>query len=262
MMCGNVNSVTKRFRAVNPNIVHIECICHSIQLCSSHALKVMPRNVEFLLSETYKWFSQSTIRQHKYRDIYSCINVGEEPLKILKMSDTRWLSISPCVQRILDQYDELKLHFQLAKDQDRNYTAELLFQMYIAPENKLYLVFLRPILNELNTVNKMFEHDRASPVKLLAELLSLYRNIMDRVMRPAAVNSWSTLLAFDINDQSNHLPVAAVNFGTEFNVLYRTWKRIVHRWQMMLSYVVTDISLNCWRRCVSDFHQICDSWNP
>ena len=36
-MCGSVNSVITRFRAVNPNIVHIKCICYSIQLCSSHA---------------------------------------------------------------------------------------------------------------------------------------------------------------------------------------------------------------------------------
>jgi len=103
-MCGQNNSVITKFRELCPNIVHIKCICHSLQLRSSYALKVMPRNVEFLVAETYNWFCHSTLRQNKYKDLYKCINVGEEPLKILKMSDTRWLSIAPCVERVLHQY--------------------------------------------------------------------------------------------------------------------------------------------------------------
>ena len=39
------------------------------------------------------------------------------------------LSIAPCVQHVLDYYEELKLHFQLVKDEEHNYTAELLYQM-------------------------------------------------------------------------------------------------------------------------------------
>ena len=111
-MCGVNNSVITLFREVCPNIVHIKCICHSIQLCSSYALKVLPRSIEYMVSETYNWFSHSAQRQDKYADVYRTINVGEEPLKILRVADTRWLSIAPCVARILHQYDELKLHFQ------------------------------------------------------------------------------------------------------------------------------------------------------
>jgi len=40
-MCGANNSVITKFYEVCPNIVHIKCICHSLQLCSSYALKVM-----------------------------------------------------------------------------------------------------------------------------------------------------------------------------------------------------------------------------
>jgi Domain of unknown function (DUF4371)/hAT family C-terminal dimerisation region len=218
-MCGKNNSVITKFREVCPNIVHIKCICHSIQLCSSYALKVMPRNVEFMVAETYNWFCHSTARQQKYKALYTCMNVGEDPLKILKLSDTRWLSIAPCVKRVLDQFDELKLHFQLAKDEERNYTAELLYNMYTAVENKLYLVFLQPILQELNRVNKLFELDRASPVKLLSELMTLYRCILNRIMRPTTFSTWASTLQYNIDDQSNHLPLAAVNFGIQFQII-------------------------------------------
>ena len=184
VMCGRNNSVITKFQAVCPRVVHIRCICHSIQLCSSYALKTLPHNIEFMVAETYNWFCHSTVRQQKYKQLYSCINVGEEPLKILKVSDIRWLSIAPCVQRVLDQYEELKLHFQLVKDEECNYTAELLYQMYCTPENKLYLLFLKPILLELNRVNKLFQLDKGSPVKLLGELITLYSTMLLRVVKP------------------------------------------------------------------------------
>ena len=114
-----------------PDLIHVRCICHSLQLCSSYALSVLPRHIEHQVKETYNWFTNSTMRQKKFQAIYSTINVGEAPLKILKLSDTRWLSIAPCVQRILDQYDELKLHFQVEKE--TCYGADILFKMFNDP---------------------------------------------------------------------------------------------------------------------------------
>lgn len=58
----------------------------------------------------------SSKRQHEYKELYSLINCGDEPLKILKVCDTRWLSIEPTVVRILAQWEELKLHFYITKD--------------------------------------------------------------------------------------------------------------------------------------------------
>ena len=173
------NSVITKFQAVCPRVVHIRCICHSIQLCSLYALKPLPcthlihgcRDIQLVLS-------QYCCCQQKYKQLYSCINIGEEPLKILKVSDIHWLSTVPCVQCVLDQYEELKLHFQLVKDEEHNYTAELLYQMYCSPENKLYLLFLKPILLELNRVNKLFQLDKGSPMKLLGELMTLYHTML------------------------------------------------------------------------------------
>ncbi|MGH0133440.1 UNVERIFIED_CONTAM: hypothetical protein FKN15_077355 [Acipenser sinensis] len=69
-------------------------------------------------STVYSTMSNSTQRQKKYCDLYATINVGEAPLKILQLSDTRWLAISQCVDRVLPLFKELKLHFQLTKDTD------------------------------------------------------------------------------------------------------------------------------------------------
>ena len=55
----------------------------------------------------------------------------------------------------------------LAMDEDRNYSAELLHQMYNDPVNKLYLAFLQPIVTEINRVNKLFQLEKANAVLLL-----------------------------------------------------------------------------------------------
>lgn len=40
-----------------PNLVLVRCVCHSLQLAVSHASeKTLPRNIEYIIRETYNWF--------------------------------------------------------------------------------------------------------------------------------------------------------------------------------------------------------------
>lgn len=63
----------------NDNLVLVRCVCHSLQLALSHASEeTLPRNVEFLIRETYNWFSRSSNRRLYYKNIYQTINCGSE----------------------------------------------------------------------------------------------------------------------------------------------------------------------------------------
>lgn len=124
-MVGCNHSVATILREKIPNLVVIRCICHSLHLAASHASEVLPRQLDFMVRETFKWFKRSTKRQIDYRDLYKCLT-NQIPLKIINPAETRWLSRSKCIDRILSEWDELKLHFQLAKDKERCYTAETL----------------------------------------------------------------------------------------------------------------------------------------
>ena len=55
---------------------------------------------------------------------------GEEPHKILRVCDTRWINQEPAIRRILQQWVELKLHFEIARSSESCYTGDILFQMY------------------------------------------------------------------------------------------------------------------------------------
>ncbi|KAK8374004.1 hypothetical protein O3P69_012321 [Scylla paramamosain] len=120
---------------------------------------------------------------------------------------------------ILEQYDELKLHFEISKDEEeKNYTADLLYQMYSDPANKLYLAFLQPVVSQVNRVNKLFESDRCNANRLLEDLMSLYKSILQRLMMPRTFCTWKAVADYDVNDERNHLPLEAVDFGVKFYI--------------------------------------------
>jgi len=145
VMTGNKNGVHKVLKEEYgiKDLVLIRCVCHSLQLAVTHASNdTLPRSVEYLVRETYNWFSVSPKRRDAYKAIYETINCGEQPLQITKMCATRWLSIEPAVTRILDQWEALKLHFAVTKSSEHCYMAEVLHSMYSDPQNILSLTFL------------------------------------------------------------------------------------------------------------------------
>ena len=84
-----------------------------------------------------------------YKAIYETINCGGKPLQITKLCATCWLSIEPAVSRILDQWEELRLHFAVTKSSEHCYLAEVLYSMYSDPQNILYLTFLKSVLGDV-----------------------------------------------------------------------------------------------------------------
>lgn len=171
----------------NDNLVLVRCVCHSLQLALSHASEeTLPRNVEFLIRETYNWFSHSSNRRLYYKNIYQTINCGSEPLLIPQMCNTRWISIEPAVKRILEQWVELKVLFEVARRDNHCYMAETLYSMYNDPVNHLYILYLKPILEEVQAVNKLFESNNIDPTKLYKDLCALVQSTSRRILNPTA----------------------------------------------------------------------------
>lgn len=151
---------------------------------SAATKQFLPRNLEFIIRETYDWFSRSASRQVAYKELYKLINDGHDPLKIVQSCQTRWLSIESAVARIHTQWLELKTHFNLAKLNERCYTAEMLHAMYSDDVNYVFISFLYPILTNVNRVNKLFESKDADHSKLYNELINLIDTLVDMITLP------------------------------------------------------------------------------
>lgn len=201
-----------------PHLILIPCVCHSLQLAVTHASEgTLPRNIEFLIRETYNWFSHSTKRQIEYKKIFQFINCGEAPLKVLKACNTRWLSIEPAIVRILSQWDELKLHFLTTKD--HCYTAEMLHAMYSDESNQLYMCFLRSILGVVQQTIKIFESEKANPVKLLSSLMELLRSVCQGILLPSAATTDQDYMNLKIKDHLSPVPYLGYHFESQLQKL-------------------------------------------
>lgn len=90
------------------------------------------------------------------------------------------------MSRILSQWEELKMHFNLARYDEKCYTAEMLYNMYTDPVNKLYMLFLRPLLNDVQKTVKVFQGENVDPTKLLSDLTHLIMAASRKVVIPTA----------------------------------------------------------------------------
>jgi len=144
-----------------PTVQLIKCSCHSLHLCSSKAAEQLPADLEFLVRESRNWFANSPLRRVQYMSLYSIINKGDMPLKLVQLAKTRWLAWSKAINVLVDQWLELKTHFNIhvhsLNPSDKCTIGRKLRELYNDEANYLYLIFIRPIANELNKVNLKFQ---------------------------------------------------------------------------------------------------------
>lgn len=100
------------------------------------------------------------------------------------MSDTRWLSIELAVTRVVDQWEELKLHFALAETKEKCHKASILHQLFKDEKNLLYLLFLKPVLSNLQKVNKCFQSNNTNSTELLKDLLLAINSLKIGIIPP------------------------------------------------------------------------------
>lgn len=109
VMMGNNNSVMSRFRILIPDLFIFKCICHSFHLCASAACEKLPMYIEVLVRDIYNYLNTSPKRTEAFIEFQKFLEL--KPLKMLHPAQTRWLSLSAVVSRIIEHYNALKLFF-------------------------------------------------------------------------------------------------------------------------------------------------------
>jgi len=127
-------------------------------------------------------------------------------------SNTRWLSNEHAVKRIIDQWVELKLHFNTTALDEKCHKASILSELY-SEGNYLYLLFLKPILEVMQRINKNFQSNTSNPTKLLGDLTYginfLKFDFEEEIKRD---------LYFGYEFESNLRKIKTINEITDFNI--------------------------------------------
>lgn len=207
-MMGCNNSVSTRFRQLCPGIVILKCICHSLHLCSSEACKELPPECETLARNIYNHFKTSSKRQSQLKAFQEFCDTKIH--KILRPAQTRWLSLSSVVNRILEQWDALALYFDDKWLEDHE-TREL----HIAlrdPIQKAYFYFLSWMLPKFTKTNAYFQSESTVLINMHVRMQELYRELLLLIMPLSYVNN-TPLDAIDPTDESKHLQTEKIYLG-------------------------------------------------
>ena len=238
-MVGEHNSLQALLRRKWPHIVHIRCVCHALDLAARDAVrKALPSNIEYMVRVTHNWFAHSSQRISAYREIAQLIGFSNNPehienptdsedsldsssshpLKLISPSETRWLVIADCVERVLTQYDALTAHFAVAYEKESCYEAGTLHNMFRDDRNRLFMLFLYPVLKELRRITKMFQSNSGDNIKVYSELEQFFLALANQILKPAILRNKSSEELCSLNIESNFciLPIDSVDFGGTF----------------------------------------------
>lgn len=191
VMFGEHNSVVSQLKSKIPDIFVMKCLCHSAHLCASHACERLPRLLEDLVRDVYSHFAHSAKRLAEYRRFQHFTST--EPHKILKPSQTRWLSLEQCVRRLLEQWEALESLLQ-------------------KPIVKLYFEFLSFVLPKFTNFNKLFQSQTPNIHFLTSYLATTYKAFLSCYLSATYIRS-IPLDRIDPASSANFLPLTSMNMG-------------------------------------------------
>ena len=109
---GRKSGVQVRMRTHSAHAVHIHSACHRIQLASLLAAKSIPKINKFfgMMGNVWKLFYYSPKKMQVLKEVQAICGLPE--LKVVKPSDTRWLSHERCMRAIRKELPALILTLQ------------------------------------------------------------------------------------------------------------------------------------------------------
>lgn len=160
---GTNNVYTKLCGEVKRQVVGVGCAAHILHNSVQTAADCLPIDVECIVSKIYQYFYIYTVRVAKLEDFCKFVDINYQT--ILGHSKTRWLSLSPAVERIIAMYDGLKSFF-LSEDK----CPVILKNFFNNPNGLLLMNWLYCQLELYNTTIKRMEAQDISATEITSEI--------------------------------------------------------------------------------------------
>lgn len=107
-MFGENLSVSTPLKKDVPHVTAVKCSCHLIHLYAFYACLKLSTSLEDMCRNIYSHFSRSSLRQKDFKHFQEFVET--QPRKTLQLCQTRWLSLVSCINRILDQWEAVRLY--------------------------------------------------------------------------------------------------------------------------------------------------------
>lgn len=211
VMFGAENSVAARFREDIPTLFTFKCICHSLALAVSYAVRCLPPELEELMSQIYCYLKYSSKRQQALNKLQELLNIPEH--KILKILKVRWLSLATAVDRYVEQYDALFSFFEKESLVRNNHDAKKIFDQLRSKWTFLYLKFLNYILPIVCKRNIEFQSETPKIPKLYRSMEQLFKTVVGCYMKEDYVDRTDPEFIEFEKENDTWEPLRNVDFG-------------------------------------------------
>ncbi|XP_064612974.1 uncharacterized protein LOC135476774 [Liolophura sinensis] len=202
-----------------PSIYLSGCPCHLLHHAAEKAASCFPFSIDNILVDTYYYLDKSSKRQTELDSLQTLYEVNHR--EIIKHVPTRWLSIAGCLDRILENWDALKVYFVTEKTnlagQSTTYKqakVNNLETFYRSPTNRLYCIFLKFALLAFDKLNTTLQTEKPLIHKLRRLLNKLMRDLLVRFVVPKALHG-KPMTKVQFNDIANHKKNDDIIIGEE-----------------------------------------------
>ena len=180
-MFGAHHSVAQMIVVNYPWIIPVKCACHLIRLCASHASLQLPKSLEDLCRNISSYFHSSPLRTKNFQQFQEFFDI--EKHQMLKAGQTRWLSMKMCVDRVIEQYEALKLYFTGAAIEDPTHTNDSIVKSLNNKFTLAYLEFMAFNLGRVVSFNTLFQSGIPVLYLLNSELKTLLTSLLSDLMK-------------------------------------------------------------------------------
>ena len=212
VMRGRLNGVIARIkRTLAPNILDYGgCSLHHIHNAVSYGTDAFGEEIEEFAVDLFAFFKHRSGLQDEYKGVQVLLEAEEH--KLLRFVSTRWLSLLPVVQRILEQWEVLKRFFGDLPNKHpevcKQERAKKIKQHLDSDETLLKLNFLSSVLPIFQQFEKLFQAQDTQIHILHLEMVQLMQKVLAQFVKPEKLEGKSAgadLVGIDYKNVSNQL---------------------------------------------------------
>ena len=175
-------------------------------------MKTLPVAVDDLLIDIFYHFKYSAKRWEAFSEIQTEFD-DIRPLRVLKHSTTRWLSLLRCLKRLLDQWPALHSYFDPQAEEEPS--DDRVQRVDKSLEVQLVCRFVLFALQPINRFTTVFQTSASRIGSIQDDTLSLLRGYLANFIKPEVITTAENITTINYCDRHNQLSDDALAIGTE-----------------------------------------------
>ncbi|KAL4101263.1 hypothetical protein QTP88_021283 [Uroleucon formosanum] len=219
------NIFSKLKSSVNKNLLGIGCPAQILHNAIHHGVDQFDMfDIESIILKIFNYFSIYTVRTESLKDFCEFTDITYREL--LYHSKTRWLSLFPAINRILQMFPALKSYF-VSQDQ----TPRALLNFFENDFSEPFLLFVHSLMSTFHNSLEKIENESNSICEII--------NIVENILTSLKCRTTEKFIPLAVKARIKHLrengeEIARDNFIGHCLCIYSSTTSYLEKWTMSL----------------------------